>query len=628
MVRRTPGSALPAMRGVRKFWQGWVVACSAVFAVTMSGCGSSPVSLPTTVTTPPATSSANTLAGHVYAAGQPLSGSTITLYAAGNSGNGAGAANLLSAQTATSDSSGAFSLSGSFTCASSSTQTYLVARGGIAASANGVNNQAIVFVAVLGDCGSLAGTSPVVNEVTTAASTWALAQFFGTNASIGSSATNATGLRNAFALAGNLANTSTGAAPGAGLPSSAVLETAKVNTLADALAGCTRGGSCGVLFGAATQSGAVPATTLDAALNIVRNPATNIGAVFAAAAGQTVFQPGLTVAPHDWTLSVTYGECTSGCGGLSSPGSVAIDSTGSVWVANFAGRAVSKFSSSGVPASTNGFPGTGLYASYGITVDGSDNAWVTNQQSFTPANGYSGSISKFSSSGSELSGLGYTGGGVYYPLSLAATSSGSIWVADYGSSSASLLASDGTAISSTSGFAASQLPFTSAVAVDGSQNGWFTSQKGIARVTPSGVATSYSCCNDPEGIAVAPSGNIWVADYGAFDVVELSPSGALLTHVNTASAGNSPKGIAIDGAGNVWTANYFGNSLTALASDATVRSPSGGFGLDASLHEPYGIAIDASGDLWLSNSASNTLTELIGLAAPVKTPLLGPPVQP
>ena len=68
----------------------------------------------------------------------------------------------------------------------------------------------------------------------------------------------------------------------------------------------------------------------------------------------------------------------SGCGGLNLPGSLAIDSGGNVLVANYFGGAISKFSPTGVPASATGFPGVGLNQSYGIAVDGFDNAWVTN----------------------------------------------------------------------------------------------------------------------------------------------------------------------------------------------------------------------------------------------------------
>jgi hypothetical protein len=51
-------------------------------------------------------------------------------------------------------------------------------------------------------------------------------------------------------------------------------------------------------------------------------------------------------------------------------------------------------------------------------------------------------------------------------------------------------------------------------------------------------------------------------------------------------------------------------------------------GGDAALLEAYAIAVDASGNLWISNFGSNTLTEFVGLASPVRTPLIGPPAAP
>ena len=94
-----------------------------------------------------------------------------------------------------------------------------------------------------------------------------------------------------------------------------------------------------------------------------------------------------------------------------------------------------------------------------------------------------------------------------------------------------------------------------------------------------------------------------------------------------------PQGIAIDGAGTVWVGNYLTNSISELngassAASGTFVSPSTGFGTDANLLAPYSVAIDASGDIWVSNSGNNTLTQFIGAAAPVKTPLAGPPQQP
>jgi streptogramin lyase len=406
------------------------------------------------------------------------------------------------------------------------------------------------------------------------------------------------------------------------------METAKLNTLADALAVCVNsdgGAACSPLFSAATVSGSVPATTLDAALNIVRNPGSNVGAVFSAAPAEGPFQLPLSAAPDDWTMSITY----SG-GGLNIPGGVAIDSGGDVLAANYFGGVLSKFSPGGVAASATGIAGAGLSESYGVAVDGSDDVWVTNEQSVSAAgNQRQGSVSEFSPMGAELSGYGYTGGGIYYPLAVAADSTGGIWIADYGSSSATLLNDDGTVPAGGGRYAASALPFVSAVALDAGHNAWFAVQGDAARVTPLGAVSSYSCCSGPAGIAVDAGGDVWIADYSASAVVELDSSGAVAhrTILNSGNAG--PQGIAVDGAGNVWAANYFGNSVAELSgANAAVLSPAAGYGRDAPLSEPYGAAIDASGNLWLSNAGADTLTQVVGLASPVRTPLLGPPVQP
>lgn len=593
----------------------------------LSGCG---------VSKPFASSSqqGTPIQGRVRGGQQPVSGATIQLYAAGSSGAGAGAINLLGQNIVTTNVSGGFNITGDYVCPSAATQVYLVARGGNPGLVSGTTNPALLLMAALGSCGSLNSTTNIeINEVTTVASAWALARFMSAGAVVGSTLTNASGLSNAFAVANNLVDSGTGLAPGAALPIGAITETAKLLTLANVLATCVNsdgGSACNPLFAAATIAQSIPTTTLDAALNVVENPSNNVTAVFDAGVPQGPFHPSLPAPPNDWTMSITYGGCNPACGGLNSPAFLAIDSGGNVLVANYSGGVVSKFSPAGVPAVAAGIPGEGLNESYGIAIDGSDNVWVTNNQSVTGANNHHvGSVSEFSSAGIERSGYGYTGGGIYFPLAVAADSTGAIWIADYGSSAATLLADDGSAVSGSTGYGASALPFTSAVAVDASHNAWFAVEKGVAEITPQGAVTGYSCCSDPAGIAVDALGNVWVADYSASAVVELTSTGTVENRTTVVGGNAGPQGIAVDGAGSVWTADYRGNSLVELAgSTATVLSPPQGFALDATLNEPYALAVDASGNLWLSNAGNNTLTQFVGLASPIKTPLLGPPVQP
>ena len=171
------------------------------------------------------------------------------------------------------------------------------------------------------------------------------------------------------------------------------------------------------------------------------------------------------------------------------------------------------------------------------------------------------------------------------------------------------------------------------MAVDAQHNAWFGAQREIVRVAPDGTYQVFPCCSNPAGISVDSSGFIWVADYTLSAVTQLSPAG-LVTNTTQKTGGlASPNGIAIDGAGTVWVTNYNGHSISGFAGSNT-SSPTTpiagdlGFGSDMGLSTPYDLAVDASGNLWVTNFGNNTLTEFVGLASPVRTPLLGPSVTP
>ena len=129
--------------------------------------------------------------------------------------------------------------------------------------------------------------------------------------------------------------------------------------------------------------------------------------------------------------------------------------------------------------------------------------------------------------------------------------------------------------------------------------------------------------------------NVWVANYYGSSVGIVSSTGTVLSGSGITGGGiDQPQGIAVDGANNVWVANYRGSStsgnsiseLAAVGSKAgtgAILSPSAGWGPDAALLEAFGLAIDASGNVWATNFGSNTLTEFVGMAVPVRTPLLG-----
>lgn len=106
-----------------------------------------------------------------------------------------------------------------------------------------------------------------------------------------------------------------------------------------------------------------------------------------------------------------------------------------------------------------------------------------------------------------------------------------------------------------------------------------------------GAGTS-SKFNNPQGVAVAPDGSLYVADAGNHRIRKILPDGTVSTFAGSGTAGflngtgtqaqfNNPRGIAIDNGGNIYIADT-GNSavrkidtngsVTTMAGDGTVGS--------------------------------------------------------
>ena len=579
---------------------------------------------------PPITYPGSAFTGKALSGIVPIVNSTIQLYAAGTTGNGSAPTTLLTSTLST-DATGSFTVAAGYPCPATASQLYLVARGGKVGTLS--NNAAITLVTTLGRCDALpANASFVLNEVTTASTTWALSQFLAPAASIGYSATNTQGIANAVALAASLANPATGTSPGPTFPANGISPSAKINALANLLNTCTASSNCAPLFTLAVSGSTAPSNTLDAAFNIIRNPAANVTAIYTQSLTSTAFAPTLTAAPADWTLFITYTG-----GGMNYPASIGVDSTGSLWVANYFNTA-SKFSPIGTSIFPNGITGSGLNESYGLAIDARDNVWITNGETPFNVNSGLGSITEFNSAGQPLSGTGgYGTGGIYYPAAIAIDTNAVAWIVDNGNSHITQLNSSGQPLSGPTGYTTPLFYFPIAIAIDATHNAWVGNQGDInvTRVTANLTqATNFTCCNSPSSVAIDQRGFIWVANYYGDSVSELSSTGAVLSSGYTGGGTiYHPQGLAIDGAGTIWTASFLRSTLTRLAGSNTSNpgqtlSPTNGFATDADLLGAYAVAIDASGNLWISSLYGAKITQFIGLAVPVKTPLLGPPQTP
>jgi len=581
----------------------------AVLALLLAGCATN--GGPDSVTPAPLTTQP-LISGKVYGGQNPLSGSTIQLYAVG-SGLKAASTPLIGS-TVTTLANGSFNITGTYNC-TGNPLVYLVATGG---NAGGGANSSVSLMAALGLCGNLQPTTYIViNEVTTVATVYALAQFMSGYSHVGAASTNTAGLTNAFQNALNLVNTTTGLAPGASLPATATVPATELYTIANVLAACvnTASGSipCNTLFSAATPSGGTaPTDTAGAALNIATHPGNNVASLFTLSTATPPFQPTLATAPNDWTLAVKFADPS-----LKSPYGLAIDASGDVWVTNQGGASVTKMSSAGaVLSGASGFTGGGLLGPKGIAMDKTGDAWI--------ANTGASSVVEISPTGSVLSGAsGFTGGSIDAPVALAIDSQANVWVANYAGNSVTVLNSAGTANSASPLNDSGAIVNPTGIAIDKSGYGWVSNggANNLLLIQPYNGSFYYETYTDnaiqgPLGIAVDSSGVKWLAATGINAVSVISGSAA--SPIRSA-AFNVPTGVAVDGGGSIWITNgSAAGGLAELSSAGAVLSPATGYG---SLNTPVGIAIDSTGSLWTADLGDNSVTQFVGIASPVTTPI-------
>ena len=663
----------------------------------LSGCG---VSSGDAAPTPLAAFS-----GKIHGGQSPIQGAVVDLYVTKAAATGYGqSASFIS--SVTSDVNGAFNFSSNPITSSNcpaGQQVYITASGGYAAGSGLTNNSSSLMMAALGSCANVnASTYVIVNELTTVAAAYALSGFMTTatghpyatasvsapvanNAATGS-ATAAAGLAHAFINANNIVNYSSGTAltqtPNisvAGVTVNGSVPAAELNTLGDIMQSCVNGATgnaaCTSLFSMTPSiSGVAPTNTLQAFINLARNPYPSATAMSATTgllslvSATPAFLPDLTAVPADWSIAVSYASTTgtltstpyylaldandtayystatittagksntsASIVGLSAYGTatpsyatadasaagrmVAPDALGNIWVAAN-DTAVYKYSAAngGTPTS---YAVTG--PSYGVAVDAVNNVWVssavvntTNVQELAQASSYA------------INYTAVTPGG-FQPYGLTIDANQNVWIAPYfnggtlaavlpnlsvGTVSAPAYASSGTVGTPVSATLNGSFPKPYGMVIDASGNAWY-GISGFGSVTTAGLEE------------VVP--NSFTAPIASLT------SGSLISSATLgAKATNMP---AIDGAGSVYLSDTSGGGSLGLhvystttanaGTSSNVLSPASGYlgcslsGTDTtcsdySVYSPRQAAIDSTGSVWTAMT-SGGFSQLIGLAAP------------
>jgi len=626
------------------------VASGASAASSSTASASAPDEWPGPSATAPASQNVpvGTVSGTVVANGGPVSGATVVLM-------GAGTQAPTTLATTTSSSTGTFELQYSVPVAN--TQLYVTATGGTASNGNKVGTARKLMAAI--GTSSAASVTATINERTTVAAVFALSQFLDDTGAVSGPSP---GLPNAMATAANLAETSSGKVSMvlAGAPNGTATEALPTfNTLASIVARCSDGtaADCKQLFAATKPPrGAQPTDTVAALLSIVQNPSLRPEQLFALR-DQSAYKPQLTAAPGSWVLTLVY---TSG--GFGAPGMISFDAAGNAWAGNnfqppgtAPGLGVSVVGPTGQPILGSPVVGGGILGvGYGTAVDQHGQVWIGNFKGNT--------MSLLNTSGQVLSPPGgFTQGNVSKPQGLAIDQQGDVWIANFGNNSVTEYPKgDPTQAREITG---GGLEKSFGIAVDGQGNVWVTdgaesTKPGqVTRIAPDGTLLAQQPITggglrSPQGIAIDSAGNAWVANLFSASVTEIGSDGTIKAGSPLRAGGSlkGPWGIAVDGADHVWVAGFLNENVVELCGVQTDRCPPGlhtgdpispkktGY-TSKSLQHLTAIEIDQSGNVWAANNwssgsplkqyvAGNGLVEMIGVATPVKTPMIGLPESP
>jgi len=310
---------------------------------------------------------------------------------------------------------------------------------------------------------------------------------------------------------------------------------------------------------------------------------------------------------------------------LESPGSVALDASGNLYIADEGNGRIRKLTPSGTITTV---AGTGKYLYDGETkqtpyaalayprsvvadaagnlyfIDASNNADNSRVRKLSP----SGQITAVAGNGT----VGYSGDGkaavgaqLRRPQGLALDRLGNLYIADSGNNVVRKVTPDGT-ISTCAG-------------------------TGTPGYSGEGQLATVAKLDNPAALATDAVGNLYIADFNNSRVRMLSPSGIITLVAGNGTSGRggdggpaltaqvNPSGLAVDAAGNLYIAQppvirKVGRDgiITRIAGTGFQRyEGDGGFSADASVNDPRGMVVDAAGTVWFADQKNHRIRKLV-----------------
>jgi uncharacterized protein (TIGR03437 family) len=364
---------------------------------------------------------------------------------------------------------------------------------------------------------------------------------------------------------------------------------------------------------------------------------------------------------------------------MHSPSDIALDSSGNLYIADTSNGRIRKVTRDGVINSvvgngTIGYSGDGgaplsaeLLAPISVAVDSSGNIYIVENgdsrirkvdSKYTAINTIAGTgVGGFSGDGSSA-----TKAALNSPTGIAVDGSGNLYIADalnlrvrkIASGNINSVAGNGAVSYSGDGGPAmsAQLNAPESAAMDSAGNLYIadTANNVVREVAKSGIITTFAGngtaggngdggaatsaqLNAPQGVAVDSSGNVYIADTANGRVRKVSASGTISTVAGSGAIGYggdggaatsaqlyTPSAVAVDAAGNLYIADFSNNRIRKVSTSGTITTVAGngnsGFTGDggpatsANLDTPSGVAVDAAGNIYIADTGNNRIRQV------------------